>query len=180
GNSVGLGLAGLWNAGEPIELAELRLVGEALSASFTGLIDGTDFDGRIQVATENIAPFSGLAGRSLSGGLDLVATGRVMPLSGGFDLVFDGIGSDLTVDDATADALLAGTVNLSGRLARTEAGISADDFAITNPQVQFRADGAFASDVSDFDIALDLADLGLISEDASGTLAVRGSARSTD
>src|SRR5690606_34480249 len=37
---------------------------------------------------------------------------------------------------------------------------------------------SFASDVSDFNIALDLADLGLVSEDASGALAVRGSARS--
>ncbi|QYO75960.1 translocation/assembly module TamB domain-containing protein [Devosia salina] len=180
GDRVGLGLAGLWNAGEPIQLAELRVVGAALVASLTGQIDGTDFDGDIQVQTGSIAPFSGLADRSLSGALNLTATGRIMPLTGGFDLVFDGTGTDMSIDDPTADALLAGTVRLSGQLARTSAGITADNFRIANPQVQFNADGRYASDVADFNIALDLSDLGLVADDASGALSVRGSARSTD
>jgi translocation and assembly module TamB len=179
GDSVGLGIAGLWNAGEPIELAEFRVVGEALTAGMSGVIDGTDFDGRIALETGNIAPFSAMAGRELSGGLQLAAEGRIMPISGGFNLVFDGTGTNLSVDDPVADALLEGDVTLSGQLARTDAGISANDFAIANNQVQFRADGSFASDVSDFNIALDLTDLGLIAEEASGALAVRGSARST-
>ncbi|WIY51979.1 translocation/assembly module TamB domain-containing protein [Devosia sp. YIM 151766] len=178
GDSVGLGLAGLWNAGEPIQLAEFRVVGEALTAGLSGLIDGTDFDGRIGIETGNIAPFSALAGRSLAGALTLAANGRIMPVSGGFDLVFDGIGTDLSVDDPTVDALLEGDVTLSGRLARTTAGITADDFSIANEQVQFRADGSYASAVSDFNIALDLRDLGLLSDEASGALTVRGSARS--
>ena len=179
GDSVGLGIAGLWNAGEPIELAEFRVVGEALTAGMSGVIDGTDFDGRIALETGNIAPFSAMAGRALSGGLQLAAEGRIMPIGGGFDLVFDGTGTNLSVDDPVADALLEGDVTLSGQLARTDAGIRANDFAIANNQVQLRADGSFASDVSDFNIALDLVDLGLIAEDASGALAVRGSARST-
>ncbi|NGP18354.1 hypothetical protein G5575_12425 [Devosia chinhatensis] len=179
GDSVGLGIAGVFNAGQPIELAQLRIVGEALTAGLAGTIDGTDFDGRIEIETDNIAPFSLLAGRDLTGALSLAATGQIMPLTGGFNLDFDGTGTDLTVDDATADALLEGTVTLSGRLARTTAGISADDFVISNEQVQFTADGAFASDVADFAIALDLADLALLSDQASGALSVRGSARST-
>ncbi len=179
GSSVGLGIAGLWNAGEPIELAEFRVVGQALTAAMAGEIDGTDFDGQIRLSTDSIAPFSALAGRSLSGGLELTADGRIFPLTGGFDLVFDGTGTELRVDDAAVDALLAGRVDLSGRLARTEAGISADDFLIANNQVQFSADGVYASDAADFDIALDLTDLGLISEEVSGALAVRGSARLT-
>ncbi|ODT66390.1 MAG: hypothetical protein ABS75_28115 [Pelagibacterium sp. SCN 63-23] len=178
GERVGLGLAGLWNAGEPIQLAEFRVVGDALTAGLSGVIDGTDFDGSISVETESIAPFSALAVRSLSGALSLVANGRVMPVGGGFDLTFDGTGSNLSVDDPAADALLEGTVSLSGQLARTEAGITANDFTIANSQVQFTADGRVASDVSDFNIALDLADLALISDEASGALAVRGSARS--
>jgi Uncharacterized protein conserved in bacteria len=179
GDSVGLGLAGLWNAGEPIQLAEFRVVGAALTAGLSGIIDGTDFDGRIALETGNIAPFSAMAGRDLGGSLDLAAQGRIMPLSGGFDLTFDGTGSNLSVDDPVADALLEGEVTLSGQLARTSAGITANDFTVANNQVQFRADGSFASDVSDFNIALDLADLGLVAEDAAGALALRGSARST-
>ncbi len=178
GDSVGLGIAGLWNAGEPIQLAEFRIAGDALVAGLSGEIDGTDFDGRTQIEAGSIAPFSALAGRTLSGGLTLAADGRIMPLSGGFDLTFDGSGTHLAVDDPVADALLEGVVSLSGQLARTEAGLTANDFTIANEQVQFTADGSFASDVSDFNIALDLAELGLVSAEASGALAVRGSARS--
>ncbi len=178
GESVGLGIAGVWNAGEPIQLAQLRVVGAALTAQLSGLIDGVDFDGKIALETGNIAPFSSLAGRDLSGALSLAAQGQIMPLTGGFNLTFDGTGTNLSIDDPTADALLAGPVTLSGCLARTEAGISADDFTIANAQVQFSADGSYASDVADFNIALDLADLGLLSEEASGALTLRGSARS--
>lgn len=178
GDSVGLGIAGLWNAGQPIQLAELRVVGEALVATLSGTIDGTDFDGRIGVETGNIGAFSGLAGRELTGALSLVADGKLMPVSGGFDLRFDGTGTNLSIDDATADALLAGTVDIGGRLARTDAGIVAEGFSISNPQVRFNADGTYASDTADFTIALDLSNLSLVSDDASGALAVRGSARS--
>src|SRR5690606_8859547 len=38
GDSVGLGLAGLWHAGEPIELAQLRVAGAALAADIAGSI----------------------------------------------------------------------------------------------------------------------------------------------
>lgn len=179
GDSVGLGIAGKWTAGQPIELAQLRVAGQALTAAMSGVIDGTDFKGRIQLDTDNIAPFSGLADRSLSGALSLAADGTVMPVSGGFDLTFDGTGTDLVIDDTTADRLLTGTVKLSGRLARTAAGITADNFAIANNQVQFNADGSFSSEAADFGVDLRLADLNLVSDEASGALTVRGTAKSS-
>lgn len=178
GDSVGLGLAGLWNAGQPIELAQLRVVGEALTAGLSGVVDGGGFRGRIGVDADNIAPFSGLAGRELTGGLSLDAEGSLAFVGGGFDLTFEGSGRNLTIDDETADALLAGDVALSGRLARTEAGIVADDFAITNPQVQFTADGVYGTSQANFAIGLDLSDLGLLTDQAAGALKVRGTAKS--
>ncbi|KQT45871.1 hypothetical protein ASG47_13070 [Devosia sp. Leaf420] len=179
GDSVGLGLAGLWNAGQPIELAQLRVVGKALTAGLSGNIDGGGFRGRIGLQTDNIAPFSALAGRDLTGALSLDAEGSLAFIGGGFDLTFDGSGNNLTIDDPTADALLAGNVALSGRLARTPAGLVADDFAITNPQVQFTADGVYGTAEANFAIGLDLSDLGLLSDQASGALNVRGTAKST-
>lgn len=179
GDSVGLGIAGLWNAGQPIELAQFRVVGQALTAGLSGVIDGGAFRGRIGVQTDNIAPFSGLAGRELTGGLALDAEGSLAFVGGGFDLTFDGSGNNLTIDEPTADALLAGDVALSGRLARTEAGIVADGFSIANPQVQFNADGVYGTAEANFSIGLDLSDLGLLTDQASGALAVRGTAKST-
>jgi len=179
GDSVGLGLAGLWNAGQPIELAQLRIVGKALTAAMSGTIDDGAFRGRIGLQTDSIAPFSGLADRDLTGALALNAEGSVGFVGGAFDLTFEGTGDNLTIDDATADALLAGQVELSGRLARTEVGIVADDFTVANQQVQFRADGVYGTAEANFTIGLDLSDLALLSEEASGALAVRGTAKST-
>jgi translocation and assembly module TamB len=156
----------------------LRVVGEALTAALSGTIDGGGFRGRIGVQTDNIAPFSGLADRELTGGLSLDAEGNVAFVGGGFDLTFEGSGRNLTIDDETADALLAGEVDLSGRLARTQAGIVADNFAVTNPQVQFTADGVYGTSEANFAIGLDLSDLGLLTDQASGALKVRGTAKS--
>ena len=180
GNEIGIGLAGVYDAGQPVELAELRVVGEALTAALAGQLDGFDFTGNIGLETSNIAPFSGLAGRDLSGGMTLAATGTVKPLTGWFDLVLYGTGRDLTIDDAIADGLLAGDVTLSGRVARSREGLTAENFRIANDQVQMLADGSYSSTLADFAFNLDLADLALLSPQASGALAVAGTARGSE
>ncbi|WP_127753822.1 translocation/assembly module TamB domain-containing protein [Devosia sp. 1566] len=177
GNGIGVGIAGLWNAGQPVELAELRVVGEALTAALSGTISGLDFTGDIAIETASIAPFSGLAGRELDGGLTLRATGSVMPVTGVFTLELDGTGRDLKIDDELADNLLQGEVALSGLVARTEAGLTAKEFRIANQQVQVLADGTFSSSAADFTFNLGLADLALLSPEATGALSVVGTAK---
>lgn len=180
GKSIGLGIAGLWNAGQPVQLAEFRVAGTALTAALTGQLDGLDFDGKIALDTSSISPFSGLAGRPLKGGLSLAATGKIMPLSGGFDLALDGKGTNLSIGEELADDLLNGTVNLSGSVSRTAAGLAANNFRIANNQVQMRADGTYSSSVADFTFNLDLIDLALLSDAASGPLKVVGTAKGQD
>ncbi|HTO28186.1 MAG TPA: translocation/assembly module TamB, partial [Devosia sp.] len=180
GESIGIGIAGLWNAGEPVQLAELRVAGQALNAALTGQLDGFDFNGDIALETSSIAPFSGLAGRDLAGALTLQASGAILPLTGGFDLTLDGTGSNLAIGDKLADGLLAGSVQLSGRVARSEAGLTADDFRIANSQVQLLADGTYSNALADFTFNLDLVDLGLLSDQASGALKVVGTAKGQD
>lgn len=180
GDGIGVGIAGLWNAGQPVQLAELRVVGEALTAALSGQFSGVDFTGDIAVETASIAPFSGLAGRDLDGGLSLRATGSVLPVTGVFTLQFDGTGRNLSIDDPIADGLLRGEVALSGLVARTEAGLTADDFRIANQQLQILADGTFSSTAADFTFNLDLADLALLSPEASGGLKVVGTAKGAE
>lgn len=177
GDGIGIGIAGLWNAGEPVQLAEFRVAGQALTAALSGQLDGLDFRGDIALETSSIAPFSGLAGRDLAGSLTLNASGAIMPLTGGFDLTLDGTGSNLAIGDKLADGLLAGSVELSGRVARTEAGLTADDFRIANDQVQLLADGTYSNALADFRFDLDLSDLALLSDQASGALKVVGTAK---
>lgn len=180
GDSIGIGLAGLYEAGKPVQLAEFRVVGQALTAMLTGQLDGLDFTGDIGLETSSISPFSGVAGRDLDGALALNAKGSIMPLSGGFDLVLDGTGTDLAVGDEVADRLLTGVVSLSGRVSRDTAGLTADDFRIANDQVQIVADGTYSNALADFRFNLDLSDLALLSEEASGPLKVVGTAKGAE
>ncbi len=180
GDSIGLGIAGLWNAGQPVQLAQFRLVGKALTAGLAGVLDGPEFKGDIGIETSSIAPFSGMAGRELSGGLSLKANGTLSPLIGGFDLTLDGTGTNLRIDDEVADGILDGTVALSGRVARTEAGLTAQNFKLGNAQMQLLADGTYSSAVADFTFNLDLADLALLSDQGRGAVKVVGTAKGQD
>ncbi|HEY4199563.1 MAG TPA: translocation/assembly module TamB domain-containing protein [Devosiaceae bacterium] len=179
GDTIGFGVAGLWNAGQPVQLAQVRLEGKALTLALKGVIDNWVYDGDVAVKTASISPFSGVAGRPLSGALSLLAKGTISPLIGGFNLTLDGTGDNLTIGDTTADKLLAGQVRLTGGVARTETGLEAHAFRIANDQVQVDADGTFATGNADFTFGLGLADLGLLSPQASGRLTAKGTARGT-
>jgi translocation and assembly module TamB len=176
GNSAALGFAGRWTAGEPVELAEFRLVAQALELMLAGSVSDLTFDGSLRVDGQ-VAPFSDLAGRDLGGRLSLVAEGTIAPLTGGFDLGLEGSATDLVVDDPVADRLLAGEASVTGRLARTETGFSAQDFRLGNERLQVTADGRFATGAADFRFTGRLADLALVSPDASGAVTVTGTAQ---
>lgn len=177
GDNAGFGLAGLWTAGQPVKLAEMRLEAKALTLALNGDIDNNVFAGKIGIKTSSIAPFSGLAKRDLGGAMALTATGTLSPLSGGFDLTLDGTADGLQLGDASLDALLAGKVSLAGRVARTEQGLLAQGFRLGNSRVAITADGSFATGAADFSFGADLADLSLLSDKASGRLAIAGSAK---
>lgn len=177
GDSAGLGLAGLWNAGEPLQLAQFRLVGKALTLGAAGKFDDNVFDGQMEIATSSIAPFSGVAGRDLDGAMKLTATGTVSPLIGGFNLRLDGTADNLALSEPALDQVLEGTVKLSGRVARTAQGLEAEGFRVANDNVQIAADGTFATGAADFSFTADLADLALVSDQAKGALALTGTAR---
>lgn len=166
-------------AGQPLEISLLELKGAALLARATGLFDQGLFDGDIALVTESLAPFSGLAGRELSGSARLTAKGKLDILSGGFDMVLDGTAENVTTGDAGLDGLFAGTTRIAGRLARDENGIGADAFSLGNDQVRITADGRFSSTDADFVVDGSLSDLGFVDERLSGPLALDASLNGT-
>lgn len=180
GSSIGIGLAGLWNAGQPIQIVEARVIGKALEVALRGEIEDLVFDGGVAVKTPSLAPFSGVAARQLSGAIDLTATGTFSLVGAGFDLVLDGVATSLGVGVDAADKILAGKTDLNGRIARSSAGIVAEQVRLTNQQAAILADGSIASTEADFDFNLQLADLSLLSPAASGPLTVIGTARGED
>ena len=180
GTEIGLGFAGLWNAGGPLQIAEARIAGKALDLSARGDIADFTFDGTVSVKTPSLAPFSGLAGRQLSGAANLDIDGTVKLLTGAFDLGLDGTADSLTFGIAATDNILAGQTRLSGRIGRSEAGLSARAFQIVNERARITANGTYASTAADFTFTLDLDDLARLSDNASGPLSVIGTAKGAD
>ena len=83
---------------------------------------------KVGIETSSLAPFSGIAGRNLNGALKLDARGTISPLIGGFNLNLDGTAEGLALSEPALDKVLAGTVKLNGRVARTEKGLEAEGF----------------------------------------------------
>lgn len=179
GPSVGIGLAGLWQAGSPVKIAQARLKGAAFEANLDGDLQGVTFTGNLSAATPNLAVFAPLAGRPLSGGLTFAAKGELQPLTGGFDLALDGTASDLRLGIAPLDGLFAGKTKLSGSLARTVSGFSARSFSIGNADAEVTANGNFSSTDANFGFTLRVADIARLNENATGTLKAAGTAKGT-
>lgn len=176
GDRITLDMEGEWNAGEPLLIDDARLSARALEITLTGTFEELEFLGEIGVETANIAPFSALAGRELSGALDLRASGEIWPLSGGFRLLLDGTIDELRIDNDAVDNLMGGQTRITGALGRSEEGLATDNFRIANEQFELDANGVFATGAADFGFEFALADLALISSQASGRLVARGRA----
>uniref|UniRef100_UPI0038B2F539 translocation/assembly module TamB domain-containing protein n=1 Tax=Mesorhizobium xinjiangense TaxID=2678685 RepID=UPI0038B2F539 len=180
GEAVELDVEGSWRAGSPVEIARAVLSGKALRLSTQGNFADLAYRGRIGLETASLAPFSALAGRDLSGALDLSANGELRPLTGAFDLTLDGTADELRIDNEAADNLLAGATTIVGRAARGEEGLTADGLRIGNDQVTLAADGTFATGAADFDLDFTLSDLALLSPQAEGRLTASGTAKGGD
>lgn len=180
GDEIVLDVGGAWQAGQAMALTRAALSGRNLELSLAGNVDDYAFAGDLSVQASSLAPFSGLVGRDLTGGIRLEANGQLAPFSGGFDLRLDGAATDLTIDEPVANSLLGGTTTITGRLARSPQGFMADKLRVANQQITLTADGAFATGAADFGFDFVLADLALLSDQASGRLTATGRANGSE
>ncbi|MFU0504500.1 translocation/assembly module TamB domain-containing protein [Pseudaminobacter sp. NGMCC 1.201702] len=180
GDRITLDVAGEWTANTPIKLAKALVAAKSVNLSLAGDIAEYAFKGDIGVQASTLAPFSALAGRDLSGGIDLAAKGELQPLTGGFDLALDGTATGLGIDSPAVDNLLEGETRITGGIARGEAGLVARQLRLFNDQVTLAADGSFATGAANFGFDVSLSDLALVSEKASGKLTAKGRAAGSD
>ncbi len=115
-----------WDGG-PVTIDGLELAGKALAATGRAEITlaetGPEVMGTLNLALDEIANFSTLAKRALSGTADLDTTFRVVPLAGAFDVRAKGQTEDLSISDPRADAILAGRTQLDLHATRDEDGL---------------------------------------------------------
>jgi len=180
GDGITLDIGGEWTAGSPVRLAKAQVGANGFALSLTGDISEFAFKGDIGLKAKSLSPFSGLAGRQLSGGADLVAKGEVKPLTGAFDLTLDGTAEGLGIGTPAADHLLQGQTRITGGVARGETGLVARQLRIFNDQVEAKAAGRFATGAAGFSFDVSVADLALVSDKAAGRLTAKGRASGTE
>jgi translocation and assembly module TamB len=185
--AVGTTLSGIlefdYREGEPLSLTQIALDGAGIAIDgaldITGLTDELNIaiEGDVNVETSDIARFSGLAGRELSGGARLSASGSVEPLSGAFDAELDGTVNDLVTGIAEADRLLDGQTELLLSAQRDEQGILLRQLEVSAPEANLTASGGLGAETGNADISLRVAELSEILPELQGALSFDGTAR---
>ncbi len=170
GGELAVSGSGRWQAGAPLTIDALKLMTPTAEARFAGKVEDGRIDGRQSLAAASLAPFSDLAGRSLTGGIDLAAEGALTPTTGAFDLTLDGKASDLGTGIARVDGLLSGETRLTGRLGRDTSGLTLQAFRVANPALTLTADGHHARAATNLVATLTLPDASRIEAEAKGAV----------
>lgn len=180
GDTISLDVNGSWAAGAPVTLTRAQISGNGLSVNAAGDIADAAFNGTIRLLASSLAPFSQLADRNLEGQLDMTAKGEIRPVSGAFDLTLDGTSTGLHVDIDEVDNLFSQETTITGGIARDESGFRATKLRLGNTDVELNANGGLSTGAADFAFDLALADLGLVTDNASGQVTASGTAKGSD
>lgn len=138
-----------WTAGGPVNVETFRVEGETYSAQAEGSIANAastlDVEGALDASAEDLAAFSGLAGRPLAGALQATVAGKASIFSGLADLRTTVIGRDLGLGEPRVDPYLSGDTALELAMRRTTAGIFVDTLRLSGDEVEATASGALRS-----------------------------------
>ncbi len=161
-----------WQQGGPIRIPSLEVAGTGLSVVANGQLgtvaDGLPVSGAARVESDDIARFSGLAGRPLRGSANASVTGRADLLSGAFDIDLSARTTGLQVDIAQLDPVLSGESRLRVIARRDTEGTRLDRLSLTNDAARIEASGRISSDSGELTLRAGLSDLGLSVPGLSG------------
>lgn len=130
--------------GRSIDLTRLSAEGAGVGLSGSGrLTEGGAIDGLLHLSVVDLHPFSGLAGHSLAGSLDLDVE-AMREGDAGFKGTLTGSTKGLSTGIAAADALVGSSVRMTGSLRREADGsLALDQLAITGAAVNLSGDVRF-------------------------------------
>ena len=142
GDSV-TGFMGLqWQGGSlPLQITGIAIEAENALVTAQGVLEGLRFDGFVEAELPALEPFSGLAGRALSGHVLAVSRGDFNALTGAFDLDLSLVTSDLRIDQAEFDNLVAGEATIGMQIARDREGTTLHRLRLRAGALELRAQG---------------------------------------
>ncbi|KAA9008080.1 translocation/assembly module TamB domain-containing protein [Histidinibacterium aquaticum] len=124
--------------------------------------------GTFSVDVASLAPFADIAGRPLSGAVQLTAEGTVQPLTQFFDLTVSGTTQNLETGIERLDPLIDGTGRLSLEAARDEGGITVRDLDLATPQLTASGQVQLGEETREGRIEARVEDAGLLLDGLSG------------
>ena len=157
-----------WREGAPLVLEALELSGADYGLTGRATLEGQQVAGAVTAQLQDMARFSGLAGRPLSGAAQAEIEGEASVLDGVFDAVLSVVGTDLGTGIDELDRLLAGEARIDGRVARDFEGTTLDGVSVLAQSLSARVDGVLRSAGSDLEAVLDFDDLGVLGLDYGG------------
>ena len=167
-----------YQTGQPVRVTGIKANGADYGLSGTATWTGSDsmplaLDTRL--VAENVIRFSALAGRDLSGRVDIAIDGTVGPISGMADLVVDGTTLDLSIGQDMADRVLAGVGSTRIDVRRDETGTTLRSARVVTPAARIEAAGKITSDATTmrFDGALSNLDR-VYPGEAAGSAVING------
>ena len=151
--AVGTDLSGAarvdYQSGEPVRVTGLEANGEDFGLNGTATWTAEDtmpLTLDLRLVAQDIARFSALAGRDLSGRVDVQIDGSVAPVSGMADIVIDGTTLDLTIGQDVVDRLLSGVGSARIDVRRDETGTTIRTARVVTPAANIEAAGNITSE----------------------------------
>jgi len=168
GPSLTAGADLAWQAGAPLSLRTLDVAGAGLAAQIVGQADATHFTGKMVVQADQIARFSGVAGRPLAGGAEVLLSGTADYLGGAFDIELMAFTDDLSVGEARVDPLLSGPGTVLIDVVRDTSGTTLRDLFVATDMVEIAAEGTLSATAGALTTRIDMVDISGVDPSLSG------------
>ena len=175
GQTVSGTASGEWQQGNgSLRLSNLTLAAGDVALTASGTLDGLEsgytIAGKANADIADMARFSALAGRALSGRGVVQLDGTGSLLGGGFDVIAAINGTDLRIGQPEVDALLSGQSRIDASLARSETGTDLRNLVVTASNLRATASGTISSAASDLKADLNFSDLSALGGQYRGAL----------
>ncbi|MDJ0858910.1 MAG: translocation/assembly module TamB domain-containing protein [Dinoroseobacter sp.] len=165
-----------WQAGGDLVVEELQLEAGGARLDFDGTLgqaaENLPATGSLTADVPDLGRYASLIGQALSGSLTLDAEGSATLLTGAFDLVATGNGTELSTGITPVDQLLLGRADFALSAVRDVNGFTLREVSAETPAITFAAEGARDGATTTLDANVTLDDLGRLVPSFPGPVTV--------
>ncbi len=166
-----------WRTGQPVTLENLDARAGDLALTGDATLDFAE--AQLTLATGlaaqagDLSRFAAVAGQPLAGQLAATLQAEAELLSGAFDLVLTGTGTELRIADALPPRLFAGDTRLTLSALRDETGLTLRELTLDGREATLSGTGRLGPDGAVLDFDARLANVGLFTDTLSGPVSAR-------